>query len=54
MVASDDRVGAIDDLLEQARWAVRSLGSVNLHPAAGFSVREFKLKHGHCTADYML
>ena len=54
MVASGDRVGAIDDLLEQVEWAVRSLGSVDLHPAACFSMREFKLRHGHCTADYML
>ena len=44
----------IDSLLEQAGWAVQDVGSVNLYAGAGVAVREFSLKPGHGTADYLL
>ena len=44
----------IDNLLEQAGWAVQDAGSVNLYAGSGVAVREFPLKPGHGTADYML
>ena len=44
----------IDDLLEQAGWAVQDVGSVNLYAADGVAVREFPLKSGHGKADYLL
>ncbi len=44
----------IDNLLEQAGWAVQDAGSVNLSAARGVAVREFGLKPGHGTADYLL
>ena len=44
----------IDNLLEQAGWAVQDVGSVNLYAGAGVAVREFSLKPGHGTADYLL
>ena len=44
----------IDNLLEQAGWAVQDAGSVNLSAARGVAVREFGLKPGHGAADYLL
>ena len=44
----------IDNRLEQAGWAVQDAGSVNLYVGAGVAVREFSLKTGHGTADYLL
>ncbi len=44
----------IDNLLEQVGWAVQDAGSVNLSAARGVAVREFGLKPGHGTADYLL
>ncbi len=44
----------IDDLLEQAGWAVQDSDSVNLYAANGVAVREFPLKSGHGKADYLL
>ena len=44
----------IDKLLEQAGWAVQDAGSVNLYAASGVAVREFRLKPGHGSADYLL
>ena len=44
----------IDKLLEQVGWAVQDAGSVNLSAARGIAVREFGLKPGHGTADYLL
>ena len=32
----------IDNLLEQAGWAVQDVGSVNLYAGAGVAVREFQ------------
>ena len=42
----------IDSLLEQAGWAVQDPGAVNA--SRGVAVREFALKPGHGTADYLL
>ena len=44
----------IDTLLEQAGWAVQDVHSLNLSAARGVAVREFGLKPGHGTADYLL
>ena len=44
----------IDRLLEQAGWSVQDAGSINLYAAIGVAVREFPLKSGHGTADYLL
>ena len=44
----------IDRLLELAGWAVQDTGSLNLYASRGVAVREFPLKAGHGTADYLL
>ena len=44
----------IDRLLEQAGWAVQNVGSMNLYASRGVAVREFPLKAGHGSADYLL
>ena len=44
----------IDALLQKAGWAVQDVGSVNLYERRGVAVREFGLKPGHGTADYLL
>ena len=44
----------IDGLLEQAAWAVQDADSANLYESRGIAVREFGLKPGHGTADYLL
>ena len=44
----------IDRLLEQAGWAVQDVHSLNLSAARGVAIREFGLKPGHGTADYLL
>ena len=44
----------IDTLLEQAGWALQDVHSLNLSAARGVAVREFGLKAGHGTADYLL
>ena len=44
----------IDRLLEQAGWAVQDLADLNVHAARGVAVREFSLRPGHGTADYLL
>ncbi len=44
----------IDRLLEQAGWAVQDVGSIDLYAGSGVAVREFPLKSGHGTADYLL
>ncbi len=43
----------IDKLLEQAGWSVQD-SAANLHAARGVASREFELKPGHGTADYLL
>ena len=44
----------IDALLEQAGWSVQDNDSLNLYARRGVAVREFDLKPGHGTADYLL
>ena len=44
----------IDRLLEQAGWAVQDLAALNVHAARGVAVREFPLRPGHGTTDYLL
>ena len=44
----------IDNLLQQAGWAVQDSRYVNLYAAGGVAVREFRLKPGHGQADYLL
>ena len=44
----------IDTLLEQAGWALQDVHSLNLSAARGVAVREFGLKPGYGTADYLL
>ena len=44
----------IDDMLAQSGWAVQNKEAVNLYAGAGVAVREFALKPGHGTADYLL
>ena len=45
---------SIDRLLEQAGWSVQNADSINLYASSGVAVREFPLKSGHGTADYLL
>jgi len=44
----------IDAALEAAGWVVQDRDEMNLAAAQGVAVREFKLKHGHGFADYLL
>ena len=44
----------IDRLLGQAGWTIQDAGSVDLYAARGVAVREFRLKPGHGSADYLL
>ena len=44
----------IDRLLEQAGWTVQDVVALNVHAARGVAVREFPLRSGHGTADYLL
>ena len=44
----------IDRLLGQAGWAVQDLAALNVHAGRGVAVREFPLRSGHGTADFLL
>ena len=44
----------IDLILEQAGWVVQDRKDLNLYAGTGVAVREFGLKAGHGTADYLL
>jgi len=44
----------IDPKLAAAGWTVQSMAELNLGAARGVAVREFPLKPGHGTADYLL
>ncbi len=44
----------IDRMLEQAGWAVQDAKAVNLYAKKGVAIREFELKTGYGTADYLL
>ena len=44
----------IDRLLSQAGWAVQDADALNLYAGPGVAVREFPLRTGHGSADYLL
>ena len=44
----------INRLLEQAGWTVQDVVALNVHAGRGVAVREFPLRSGHGTADYLL
>jgi type I restriction enzyme R subunit len=44
----------IDRMLEQAGWAVHDVKQANLFAKKGVAIREFELKSGYGTADYLL
>ena len=44
----------IDEMLRQAGWVVQDHADLDLTAADGVAVREFPLKMGHGTADYLL
>ena len=44
----------IDAHLSEAGWVVQDRDALNLYAANGVAVREFPLKSGHGTADYLL
>ena len=44
----------IDRMLELAGWIVQDVDLINPYAGLGVAVREFPLKSGHGTADYML
>jgi len=44
----------IDRLLGAAGWAVQDLRAANIYSAPGVALREFKLKEGYGSADYLL
>ena len=44
----------IDRMLMSAGWAVQDAKAVNLYAKQGVAIREFELKSGHGTADYLL
>jgi len=44
----------IDRMLETASWAVQDAKAVNLYAKQGVAIREFELKPGFGTADYLL
>ena len=44
----------IDRLLQKAGWVIQDADSINLYAGSGVAVREFFLKPGHGTADYLL
>ena len=44
----------IDNMLGQSGWVVQDRGGMNLYEGLGVAVREFVLKTGHGTADYLL
>ena len=44
----------IDRMLVSAGWAVQDAKAVNLYAKQGVAIREFELKPGFGTADYLL
>jgi type I restriction enzyme R subunit len=44
----------IDDALHKAGWEVQDVHHVNINAAKGVAIREFQLKTGYGTADYLL
>ena len=54
MPSEQEARGEIDRLLTAAGWRVQDAGAANILAARGVAIREFELKGGHGTADYML
>jgi len=44
----------IDNILDDAGWAIQDLADANIHAERGVVIREFPLKAGHGFADYLL
>ena len=44
----------IDRMLIQSGWAVQDAKAVNLYAKQGVAIREFKLRSGYGTAEYLL
>ena len=44
----------IDTMLSKAGWVLQDADAINLAAAQGIAVREFPLKKGHGSADYLL
>jgi type I restriction enzyme R subunit len=44
----------IDRMLMSAGWAVQDAKAVNLYAKRGVAIREFELKTGYGTSDYLL
>jgi type I restriction enzyme R subunit len=44
----------IDEALHNAGWDVQDVSHVNVNAATGVAIREFPLKAGYGTADYLL
>ena len=44
----------IDRQLKESGWVIQDRDEINLSAAQGVAVREFKLKSGHGSADYLL
>jgi len=49
----DEAREVIDSLLEKAGWHVCDYKSANIHAGTGVVIRNFPLKPGHGTADYL-
>ena len=54
MTPEDKARTNIDFLLQRAGWAVQDTTALNVRAACGVAVREFPLRTGHGTADYLL
>jgi type I restriction enzyme R subunit len=44
----------IDGALAAAGWSVQDVETASIRAARGVAIREFSLRHGHGTADYLL
>ena len=44
----------IDEMLTEAGWVVQDYRAINRSAARGVAVREFPLRSGHGTVDYLL
>lgn len=44
----------IDSQLQESGWVIQDRDQINLSAGQGVAIREFPLKKGHGTADYLL
>ena len=44
----------IDQMLDLSGWDIQDLQNANIHAKNGVAIREFPLKSGHGSADYLL